>query len=114
MSTINIKNNCYSLNAIGSPKYMVQKYRNLFYDKDKHKIVPKIILNGSKEIKEWFFDGYYNGDGYKTNGYRYIIGELNNFKIECKNKITALGLYYICQSIGYKNSNNCSDSYTYR
>ncbi len=59
----------YKLVPLGSIKYMVEKYRKIFYDKDKHKTVPKIILNGPYEIKKWFLKGYYEADGSKTGIY---------------------------------------------
>ena len=45
---------------------IVEKYRNLFYDKNKNKKIPLEILNSPKNIRENFFQGYYDGDGLKT------------------------------------------------
>jgi len=73
-------------------KYMTEKYRKLFYDKDKYKIVPDLILNSSKEIKESFFNGYYEADGDKST-----ISK----RCDIKGKIGAQGLYYLLSSIGY-------------
>lgn len=85
----------YKLAPVGSAKYMVEKYRALFYDKDKYKKVPKIILNASKQIKEWFLDGYLTADGAKKEM------ETGGLSFACKGKIGAQGLYYIAKSIGW-------------
>jgi len=87
----------YKLSPVGSPAYMVEKYRDLFYDKDKHKKVPQLILNASKEIREWFLEGYLTADGAKK--------EMNTggLSFACKGKIGAQGLYYIAKSIGWTN-----------
>lgn len=87
----------YKLVPQGSLKYMVEKYRPLFYDKDAFKKVPTIILNAPQEIREWFWKGYQTGDGTKSEtkkGYT---------SIACKGKIGAQGLYYIAKSLGYTN-----------
>jgi DNA polymerase elongation subunit (family B) len=86
----------YKLVPQGSLKYMVEKYRPLFYDKDDLKKVPTIILNAPREIREWFFKGYQTGDDAKSDMAR---GHIN---FACKGKIGAQGLYYIVKSLGYK------------
>jgi len=85
----------YKLVPTGSLKYMVEKYRALFYDKDKYKKVPKIILNASKEVREWFLEGYLFADGSKK---AMFTGGLD---FACEGKIGAQGLYYIAKSIGW-------------
>ena len=87
----------YKLIASGKVKLLVEKYRKLFYDKRKYKLVPQQILNGSLEIRQSFYDGYYVGDGSKPS-------EQNNKLSEfcCKGKITAQCLYYLVKSLGYK------------
>lgn len=87
----------YKLVPQGSLKYMVEKYRPLFYDKDKLKKVPTIVLNAPREIREWFWKGYQTGDDSKSSMAR---GHVN---FACKGKIGAQGLYYLMQSLGYKN-----------
>jgi hypothetical protein len=74
----------------------VQKYRYLFYDKGKNKKVPLSILNGTRDIRRSFFDGYYLGDGCKSQEQR--TGALD-FCV--KGKIGAQGLYYIVRSLGH-------------
>jgi len=87
----------YKLVACGSIKYMVEKYRPLFYY-EKAKIVPNIVLNGKLEIKKAFFEGYYDADGAKTGNY----GLDKRMHFVTKNKISAQCLYYLAKSIGYK------------
>lgn len=93
----------YKLVPIGSFKYMVNKYRPLFYYQkdcnshgDKYKIVPNCILNSSKKIKKAFWDGYWNADGAKTEN-----NNINNPRFTIKGKIGAQCLYYLMKSIGY-------------
>lgn len=90
----------YKLVPVGSLKYMVDKYRPLFYDHEKYKKVPKLILNAPKEIREWFLKGYYETDGCKTREYSL---SKRNISFCCKGKIGAQGLYYICKSLGFDN-----------
>ena len=87
----------YKLVPYGSIKYMVDKYRPLFYDENKAKLVPTIILNAPFEIRKSFFEGYYDADGCKkgNKGLDKIIS------FATKNKISALCLYYLAKSIGY-------------
>jgi len=87
----------YKLVPFGSIKYMVNKYRPLFYDDNKAKLVPTLILNAELSVRKAFFHGYYDGDGSKT-------GQCDlDKKIEftSKNKISAQCLYYLAKSIGY-------------
>ena len=55
----------YKLVPVGSIKYMVDKYRPLMYDKEDYKKVPKIILNASYDVRNYFIKGYLTGDGAK-------------------------------------------------
>ena len=84
-------------------KYMVDKYRNLFYyqkdcnaDGNKYKIVPNCILNASKEIKMAYWKGYYEADGGKTHS-----KNVNNPSFAVKGKIGAQCMYYLMRSLGY-------------
>jgi len=98
----------YKLVPVGCTKYMVLKYREMFYhgkertgdniDGEKsYKIVPYIILNCIKNIQKSFFEGWYEGDGEKKG---YKLGK--NFRFDCKGKIGSQGLFYIAKSLGYK------------
>ena len=85
----------------GSIKYMVNLYRSLFYDKDKYKIVPNKILNGSYEVRKNFFLGYYAADGYKCRNVK-----TKNICFSNKGKIGSSQLYYLCKTLGYNVSIN--------
>jgi len=80
---------CNRLQIKGDIHHYANKYRGLFYDKDKHKIVPTEILNASREIKQWFYNGYSSGDSCKGKE-----------KLTTRGKIGAQGLYIILKSIG--------------
>uniref|UniRef100_A0A6C0J9A7 DNA polymerase n=1 Tax=viral metagenome TaxID=1070528 RepID=A0A6C0J9A7_9ZZZZ len=82
-------------------KKYVNEYRDLFYNKDKYKIVPSKILNGGGELKEWFISGYYCADGYKCTNQK-----SKNIVLTNKGKIGTSMLYYIMTSLGYKVSIN--------
>jgi DNA polymerase elongation subunit (family B) len=87
----------YKLVPQGSLKYMAEKYRALFYDKDDYKKIPAIILNASHDIRLWFMRGYLAADGAKGDGG--IIGGRWNFA--CLGKIGAQGLFYLMKSLGW-------------
>lgn len=89
----------YKLVPQGCIIYIVRKYRELFYDKDKYKIVPEGILNAPLEIRKAFFEGYYEADGCKTGD----RGLNKRLCFATKGKISAQGLFYIAKSIGYEN-----------
>jgi DNA polymerase elongation subunit (family B) len=76
--------------------YIYQKYQDLFYYK-KYKIVPDIVLNSLKEVKSSFLEGYYGGDGSKTDQ----CGWGKDLQFCCKGKIGAQCLYYLLKSLGY-------------
>ena len=95
-STLN-SSGVYKLIASGNVKLIVEKYRNLFYENRNYKSVPIQILNGSKEIRQAFYDGYYVGDGCKTSKQKNNIAEFY-----CNGKITAQSLYYLVKSLEYK------------
>jgi len=93
----------YKLVPTGSIKYMVDKYRKLFYyqkdcnaEGDKYKIVPNCILNASKDIKRAYFKGYYEADGAKTCG-----NSVEKPSFAVKGKIGAQCMYYLLRSLGY-------------
>jgi hypothetical protein len=101
----------YKLVPKGSIKYMIDKYRNLFYyqkdcnaDGDKYKIVPNCILNASKEIKMAYWKGYYEADGAKTGSYN-----INKPGFAVKGKIGAQCMYYLMRSIGFDIGINLSN-----
>lgn len=86
----------YKLVPIGRVKLLVEKYRNLFYDKRDYKIVPRCILNSPINIRRAYLNGFHSADGYKN-------GEMNDntFEIHQKSKISSQCLYYLMKSVGY-------------
>ena len=85
----------------GSIKSMVDIFRPILYDKDKFKIVPHKILNGSYQQRLYFLIGYYAADGYKC-----INQKSKNIILTNKGKIGSAHLYYLMHSLGYKTSLN--------
>jgi DNA polymerase elongation subunit (family B) len=85
----NCPSGVYKLVPTGKVRNIVQKYRCLFYDKDKKK-VPVSILNASRAVRSEFVRGYRIADGSKTGPLRQ----------DCKGKIGAQGLYYLFKSLG--------------
>jgi hypothetical protein len=90
----------YKLVPQGDVKYIVEKYRALFYDKDKYKKVPMCILNAPVEVRREFVRGYRVADGAKTGPQR----------ADCKGKIGCQGLYYLFCSLGENVSINTRES----
>ena len=90
----------YKLVPQGNVKYIVEKYRALFYDKDKYKKVPMCILNAPVEVRREFVRGYRVADGTKTGSQR----------ADCKGKIGCQGLYYLFCSLGENVSINTRES----
>lgn len=89
----------YKMHLIGDKlTEIVQKYRNLFYNEQKEKIVPGCILNASTQVIQSFYDGYYLADGDKdSNGYN---------RFDCKGKQGTAGLLLVAQRLGYNTSIN--------
>ena len=94
-----VRNNNYKLNLNGGKKAenLIRKYRDLFYNKDRLKKVPEDILNAPINIVEQFFEGYYEGDGFKA---RYNDSKAH-MGFDFYGKEGALGLYFICKRLGY-------------
>ena len=97
-NTIN-SSGVYKLVPKGSIKYMVNKYRPMFYDKDNYKIIPDKIINGSYEERFNFFLGYYAADGGKCPGEK-----SKSIRFSNKGKIGTAHLYYLVRSLGYQSS----------
>ena len=64
-NTIN-SSGVYKLVPKDSIKWMVDKYRSMFYDKNNYKIIPDKIINGSYEERFNFFLGCYAARWYRT------------------------------------------------
>lgn len=91
----------YKLVPYGNIKYMVSRFRPIFYDCRKYKIIPQEISNNNYNIMYNFFVGYYAADGYKcTNSI------VKNIKFANKGKIGSAQLYNLVVSLGYKCSIN--------
>ena len=82
-------------------KKFVEEYKNKFYDKNKLKIIPIEILNGSYAEKESFLNGYYDAD-YSNK----LKMKKNYFSIDIKGQVSALNVYYLVLSLGYNVSIN--------
>lgn len=94
LNTSNI-HGVYKLMSKGYIKPIVEKYKTLFYDKRNYKLVPIQILNGSKEIRQSFYDGYI-GDTCK------LLKQNSKQSFCCRGKITSQCMYYLVKSLGYK------------
>jgi len=82
-------------------KKFVVEYNMQFYDSNKHKIIPKSILNGSFREKEEFIKGYsFTTDCDKNRFWN------NYHQFDVKSQISALNLYYLVKSLGYNVSIN--------
>lgn len=76
-------------------KDFIEQYRRLFYNKDKNKQIPPIILNGTRSIRQNFYNGLYDGD----SGKDLIMTITNKFTTQC--------VYLLGKSLGYNVSINC-------
>ena len=91
----------YKIVPVKYIKKYVDEYRSLFYNKDKYKIIPQSILNGTYEERYSFFCGYYLADGSKCYN-----SKSKNIILTNKGKIGSSMLYYLAKSIGFKVSIN--------
>ena len=98
INTIN-SSGVYKLVPKDSIKYMVDKYRPMFYDKDNYKIIPDKIINGSYEERYNFFLGYYAANNSKCSEEKSKSIQFSN-----KGKIGTAHLYYLVRSLGYQSS----------
>jgi DNA gyrase/topoisomerase IV subunit B len=98
----NIKsvNQCYRLilNGGQQTKFLIEKYRELLYYK-KYKYMNYKLLNTPKNIRQSFYDGYYEGDGRHTD-------EKHTHIIDINSKITTQSLFLLTKSLGYNVSLN--------
>jgi hypothetical protein len=86
---------------------IIDKYINMFYYKNQHikykngnKYIPVEILNASRNVRESFLLGYYNGDG--TGHSLNVIRK----SMDVESKISCQSIYYLCRSLGYEVSIN--------
>lgn len=95
------------INGGKSIQNIIDKYINMFYYKNQHitykngnKYIPIEILNSSKDVRESFLLGYYNGDG--TGHSLNVIRK----SMDVESKISCQSIYYLCRSLGYEVSIN--------
>jgi len=102
----------------GELKKFIIEMRKLMYTENKQKIVPDVILNSSKEVREAFWIGLYDADGYKTNYgkiskdmYEKNLSEINSEKASTKRcgtqvdqngGVAAMSIYTLAKSLGYE------------
>ena len=85
------------LNGGKKTRYIIDKYRKLFYYK-KEKYIHPCILNNTREIREKIYQGYYAGDGLHYSN--------RTEQFDINSKITSQCLYFLCKSLGYEVSIN--------
>ena len=89
--------NLYRLKAddvFGSTKKLVEIFRDKFYAKNGDKKIPDEILHADKKSKIEFIKGFFDGDAYRVNEFRY--------QVSCKSRIALYGLIVIAKSIGIR------------
>ncbi len=86
----------------GSIRDFVLKYRNWMYY-EKSKIIPTIIFQSNKSIREAFWEGLYDADGDKTQGNIRIDRRVS---INQKNQLSAAHIYRLAKSFGWNVSIN--------
>tara|TARA_A100001011_G_C14313941_1_gene847009 strand:+ start:206 stop:5005 length:4800 start_codon:yes stop_codon:yes gene_type:complete len=87
----------FKVTDYGDKIKFIKNYRHLLY-KDKSKVIPSEIINGTNEIREAFWEGLYDADGDKDkNGYT---------RIDQKSQISAAHICWLANSIGYNTSLN--------
>jgi DNA polymerase elongation subunit (family B) len=96
-----VSSNVYKLvpksKKYGDLKNFIVDYRDMYYT-DNRKNIPDWIMNGSLEIRQSFWDGFYDADGDKDmNGY---------VRIDQKHQTTTAQLAFIASSIGFNISIN--------
>ena len=88
----------YKLNAIGDVKSISLRYRSLFYNAAKEKVIPPCILNAPEEVVKAFVEGYYMADGDKDeHGYT---------RMDIKGKEGSMGMFILGKRLGYNVSIN--------
>ena len=90
--------NVYKLVAIGDVKDIAGRFRRLFYNDYKEKIVPDHILKGDKEICQSFLEGFFAGDGCVKDNEKCGCNRFDQ-----KGQETCLRLWILLKKCGYKN-----------
>lgn len=97
-----VSSNVYKLTLSSNGQYgkiteFVVAYRSSMYC-DKAKRIPISVLNGSREVRQAFWDGLYDADGDKDMG-GYV-------RVDQKNQISSAHIAFLAASLGYKISVN--------
>lgn len=87
----------YKAVAIGNISTLVTEWSDEFYSSRRYKKVPKFVLNGNRETKLAFMQGYYRADG---------VNELS--RLSTKGQIGTQGLFLLLQDLGYSVSTSVS------
>jgi DNA polymerase elongation subunit (family B) len=87
----------YKLVPVGDIRSQATKYRDLFYNHAREKRVPSFILNATLDVCKAFLDGFYAGDGDKSDG---------NMRWDQKGKEVSTGLMILANRLGYTTSVN--------
>jgi len=84
------------LNGGKNIENFISTMRKRFYTSNKLKKVPDEILNNNTKIQESFFNGYYDGDGF-----RWLKNNKNSEGFDILGQVGAQGLCYIAERLGY-------------
>lgn len=115
------------LRAKGDVAAIVREFEELFYtDRSEYmttnkatdlgirfKKVPDRILTAQNKYKRAFMEGWYAGDGIKSDG----PGKASSLRYDIKGQIGCAGLHYLCNALGYKvglNTEKTPDREIYR
>lgn len=93
--------NVYKVTPVKNIRDISIKYRKMFYNSDKYKIIPKEIINSPLNIKEKFLEGLYAADGCRAD-----TQNIGCHRIDTKGKISAQCIYLLLRSMGYNVSMN--------
>jgi DNA polymerase elongation subunit (family B) len=84
--------------SYGDLSTFILAYRSTMYTKEKAKRIPLSILNGSREVRQAFWEGLYDADGDKD-----LCGYT---RIDQKHQISAAQIAFLAGSLGYETSIN--------
>lgn len=94
-----VSSNVYKLVPQGkSLSEFILAYRSTMYTKEKAKRIPLSVLNGSREVRQAFWEGLYDADGDK---------DLRGFtRVDQKHQLSTAHIAFLAGSLGYKISLN--------
>ena len=91
----------YKLQPRGDIISLVKYWRSILYY-DKSKIVPNVVLNGTKEVRQNFWEGLYCGDGSRSRTTPYKKGNQCGAIIDQKSQISCLCIFLLASSLDFK------------